>query len=411
MAARLESASEYKSCSNKQIRSHEQMCSRPHLSRLVKRNNKFSQPKISKPVLFKPVHPKSNKGQMESSFQWVYVIIAGGSFLLIFFMLFRSCSSAGEIKQDAQAITATATALSSVGWQSNLQKNFSVPEVSVLCPVGSLTLHSTGAKSIDKPIDRVPIFFSSNMGGLLRVIMRNISIDMGSSGSISYGTVGYAIDANTYYFLIKDDDDHSSAFSQGKKFYESINGTNIKFVKYDSLEVELNKIPSSAHGVVIVAFDARNTDTIDSLIANIDPKITFVRLQGNSIEFFKKSGTRLVSEGSTTNIDSRFALGAIVSGDKVLYLCTKNVILERARKITIIYGLRAEQIARSESPALSDNCKELYGKYPGGINTTLFNLNKQSQTNPDAYLAELLHPTTTRYLQDDAYSSSCPVIA
>ncbi len=332
--------------------------------------------------------------------------------MLIFFLLFRSCATSGELKQDAQAVTAFGSSLSSVGWQSNLEKSMTVPEFEMLCPAGSLTIHSTANGGIDKPLDRLPIFFSSKVGGPLRVVMRNMSIDMGTAGSISYGTIGYAIDQKTYYILLRPDMESSSSFSQGKKFYDSINGTNVKFVNYLDLAPELAKIPKNAHGIVIVAFDGRNVDTLNELVMPLTPKTTVVSLQGSAITFYKRNATALTLDGSTSYIDDRFAIGAIVSGDKSMYLCAKSVILERAKKITTVYGSRAEQIAISTSPALSINCKELYARRPGGINSTLYLLNRQATTgDSDAYLSELIHPTTLRYLQEDAYSSSCPVIA
>jgi hypothetical protein len=102
----------------------------------------------------------TRRGQVEPSFQWIFVLIAGAVFLAIFLFAFKSCTQTGQERMQSHGVKSAALRISGDAWKPEFNDSVTMPQVSVSCPANAtiiLTPRADGAQ-VSAPLDRVPAF-------------------------------------------------------------------------------------------------------------------------------------------------------------------------------------------------------------------------------------------------------------
>jgi hypothetical protein len=275
------------------------------------------------------------KGQLEISFQWIYVVIAGGAFLLIFFLVFKGCVEAGEQQAQVSNVRTAANAIGTQSWQEGA-RNITL-NADVSCVGGVLTLRSNDAAS---QLEQVPAFLSPLLHGQSLLITEEVNLEQYGTPSIRLGNVLYGIDRNTRYYIVRD------AGNRHERLAEHVAAPNIKTV--DSF-ASITDVPSTTNGVVIVAWSAP-PPTLQ--VPDVPVYVLWVR-SDTEIEFRTYDGGYTIAGTSSYGGDYMLA-GAMVSGRKSSYDCSKQNFYKRTRDVLDVYARRNQAIL----PQVPESCRQ-----------------------------------------------------
>jgi|GEM_PF-4028395 len=317
------------------------------------------------------------KGQIESSFQWIYVLVAGGSFLIIFFFLIRGCTDQNQDETSAYALSQTANKLSTAVLQGNTQANTTLAESRMRCPAGTLAVTS---KERSSPVASFPIFTPQYVGGTAQLRSEDVFISTANAPPIRVGNVLYVIDQDTFYYVEQD------VAIEHPKALKAIASSNVRVVPLLSAVL----VPDGAKHVVFV--------TKSGFIPTPpDPRISVVKIDGQTVAF----GTSPAQmETAETEV---FVAGAIITADTELYRCAKDDFAGRARLL-----LNISQ-SRLKNALLDPSCVTPANSQKDAILTLL------SSTDNNVFLNKLFTTTIdpTKKLLAAQYAlyatSHCPV--
>ncbi|MDD9953875.1 MAG: hypothetical protein OXR66_06080 [Candidatus Woesearchaeota archaeon] len=317
------------------------------------------------------------KGQLESSFQWIFVLVAGSIFLILFGLLARGCVQATETKTTGLSVSTAATRLTSLAWQPTL-----TTEVSLIgdlsCPAGTLTLtHDSATASID-----APTFLPPSLNGRSEIETQQLALT--ATPSIPLGNVLYAYDADTVYLIL----------AQGT--FE--HGTVIPATAQDTLA---SHISSTTKTLVLLTAAGRGyieNAALDSIPATVD--VRGVAREGNEMIFFERRNGIMKSTGAIPYLHEALAIGAFVSADIRNFACARAEVIERMRALTVIYEQRTQMLL-DRMP--TNTCTQ----FLEAAQTLLEEMNTK---NNAAYIDAVFAPELPAQQSALTYAS-CPVIA
>lgn len=348
--------------------------------------------------------------QLEASFQWIYVIIAGGTFLLLSFFIFRSCATSSQNINSANSFDSGVTSLDSLAWQVSPKSSVSsvsFPDSVAICPAGTITLKDN---KLQKSLDRMPIFISPSVGDNTTIFTREVSLP--ASGALRLGTMVYAVDSRIEYLIIDEKNNGATSAYPGM-ISDELDVPNVKVIDMDSLGTEIGNHKSA--DLVIVSFENSPMNTVGTSegINVFGRKAFFIQAKSvgiplnHNLEFYEANSTGWILKGYSNYTDESFLTGAIVSANMQNYECSKNAVIDRMNKITLIYENRSSYLSNSAS--LSVECKALHANASLQLNA----LNKMYAAKKyNAYLSTLFAENNNklRQYQDIIFGIDCPVI-
>jgi hypothetical protein len=268
-----------------------------------------------------------NKGQLETSYQWIFVLLAGGAFLLMFGFGIRGCAQTGELAAQSGDLRYVARTLSLTAWQPNTYVNISFPETRVSCQ-GTIILSTADDNPVRQNLDGVPAFLSTELEGPTRIVTSEILFS--TTPKISTGTVLYGLDEDTTYIIVK-----SGTLGQ------ELSGKNVLFVDSTGVAAAVAKVD----GPVIVA----STAVPDSSVLTASSSVTWVQIDPvlNTVKFSKQQSTGFGVAQQSAYFGSAMLSGALVAGEKSLYECGKKNAIARTRVVLRVAQERAEKLSRT----------------------------------------------------------------
>jgi hypothetical protein len=320
------------------------------------------------------------KGQVEVTFHWMYVLIAGGAFLLIFFFAMRSCTQATEERADTLQIRSAASTISLLAWQPRVNTSLYLKGVQVSCPAGTLTL-SSGQEST--PLDQIPAFLSPELDGDVQFITQDLAIE--TLPQIQLGNALYGIDQDTYYLIVRG--------QATNRLSEILSSRQVKQINEEDLASELRAVPLTAKAIVIASEHLPD----DNILTISETAVYWVALQ-QSLSFYERQGQRFSQTGTASYAGDELAAGAVVAAKVQSYRCAAASVATRARNVLLV----AQE--RSKSMELSQSCQPHHARVQA-------ELDELAAKKGVEYLASALSSSTLKSEQRALYEISCPVIA
>ena len=304
----------------------------------------------------------------------------------------------GASQINAVNARAAADAISGMAWVEQSNQTGTLPDLVATCPAGTLMLTTAGTANIQRwSLEGVPAFLPPDVKGDNRILTREIQLD--ADPPIRLGSVLYAFNEHTYYYIVKPD-----AGTPAANWYRQAlsplgitqNSTNIKLLD-SSAELQRQKLPASATSVIVVGFDADDTSSLTIPLSSGEV-LYAINLHVASADFIRGAVTKNVALAGPY-----MQAGAIVSGRIDTFNCTKLVVIRRAQVLADIW--RRRLINLSNEPTLS-RCNGAQG-FQTGISA----LNMGA--DPDAFWSNIVlnQAPTIRKVQHYLNVNECPVIA
>lgn len=359
------------------------------------------------------------RGQLEISFQWIYVLIAGGAFLVFFFFIIKGCSDSGTAAASAGSLKTAATALTGIAWQTGTRMNMTMPEAEIICPAGSLSI-SNGDNVAS--MDRLPAFISPSVGGRTRIITNEVTLARSQIPAIPLGSALYGIDENTRYLLVTDGvgPGGAAAAAMATRIGALLSHPNVRVGK--SADLAASQLPRTTKTIIVAKFDgglSSSLPVLSSIPSTAKVYGVVINQATQTIEFSSWDGTTYTISavaGSVGGVSSYYgdalAAGAIVAGKRSTFDCGKTALVDRMRRLTGIYESRA--LTLKNDLDVSVECRAKIGEGYDALRSL------NAKTDADIYLEALLDnrgPPGSALgallldTQDGLYVMNCPVIA
>lgn len=303
----------------------------------------------------------SAKGQIEVSFNWIFVLIAGAAILLFFFIFINREQGTQEEVLNREVTDRISTLLAAVEKTSKsvqvLNKlNF---EMEFSCE-GESQIYYTIRNSEFRSYPESELVFPS------RVIGNSIPVAWIENYAAPYpiGSLLLFSDQNTQYVFISKYGDGYVGWIQ--EMYENFpiefSKNNISISELSSYSdkgfrnyVFITKIPDAYYGTLNVHESIRRKYTI--LI--MEPDDTALPYSSGLITFNFNVPSR---QKSIPYVGSELANAAIITGDPELYECSLNKVMAKKRIIDTITIKRIELLR--ERYTLYDRCWPFYQENP-----------------------------------------------
>jgi hypothetical protein len=289
----------------------------------------------------------TRRGQTESSFQWVFVLVAGIALLLMLLGFMRSCSQSAQQEGASGDLRSAASRLSSVAWQGASQQNVTLPDADVVCRAGVITLETGSAQT---GLDRAPIYLPPAVGGRAQVVTRDLVVGAGTPAPFPVGGVAYALDEKSMYLVVQDSAGASESLLRDLPASPLIARVGLRDLT--DAQALANAVKGSPRTIVLVISgseaDLANADVsaISSLVDVRGVALQQRTLHGGIASFYKRDAVsgKLSLAGSAPYAHKRIAVGMVVSADRELSRCATDAIADRARTIVAINAFRADAL-------------------------------------------------------------------
>lgn len=346
-----------------------------------------------------------SKGQLGSSFQWIFVIIGGGVFLVFFFFVIKSCTDTGDDRIEAISLFSAGEKLKAAAWQGDTVQNISIEPSYVSCPTGSAVTLSTISGNTPVTLDDAPVFLPPELSGRLSMVTRQVVIGENTESPMVLGGSVYGLDENTHYFIIQD------IAGQYRKVYDLLPRTkNIRLVFMDDvINPDSFKTPRSATTAVVVT--PSTAVALEQVVLPDEPqRFLGVALDpvythgGGIVSFYTRNGDRLAKKASDIYVARQLGAGAAIAGSATNYKCANKAFTDRMRYTTLLYEARANELANT--PEVNILCQ-------AGLNAaTNILLTINSQQSDEEY-REVFSRDSWKLMnaQISLLDSACPVIA
>jgi hypothetical protein len=334
-----------------------------------------------------------SKGQLEVSFQWIFVLIAGAVFLFIFFFAIRACTNTGDARLQTTSVVRSASVLSGATWYPQVNTSVTMPDVDVTCPAETLTISTRASNPMRGQLDRVPAFLPPRMSGPTRILTRDVAVP--ASPPIRLGSVMYALDGRMQYLIV------GSATEQARITNVLGAAGNIKPITMGQLNAELGAIPPTSTAVVVVTF-ATSPPMLNIAAAGETP-VYVVRIDdtAKTVSFSSRQSSGMLSAAVVEEFNGDLlAVGAAVAGRPDTYRCAKNNLITRSRYLSSVMADRATSLSTTE---LSDYCKERLIEASAELSAI-------KVAGDPILLQRLLTRNTLSAKQQALYENACPVV-
>jgi hypothetical protein len=346
------------------------------------------------------------KAQLEISFNWIFILIAGAAILIFFVFVITKESDSAEDKVNAQVSKRMEALLSAVEQNPSAIKDlgFFSTELSFSCVDNSLHQYYIKDSISRQNLDTQMIFSPKELGSA-KIIAWTVDFE---APYIVSSLLMLSDDRTVYIF----DNTISSSFisSFPKEFTKQVLPPN-----------EINNVVDSGFRRYVIVVSQSNLVNVN-LAQGLKLKSSIVsmpneyELLSGTVKFYDyeyQVSTAPRERGSASFVTKQMLYGAVITGDAELYNCSVSKLLERTRFVDDINVERLSNI-RDELPATSI-CRTIYNTLILDTADTTGNilLKKDASLN--------FHDVTQRTIFKDNYqaivtansrllSNSCPLI-
>lgn len=330
------------------------------------------------------------KAQFGISFQWIYVVLAGGAFLIMFLFLVRGCSQQSEQQIQGAGVVSAARQLDAMTWQGKTRRNITVQPAETVCS-GTLTLQADDASAT---LDHVPAFLSPELSGALLVETVPVELGAESASPLSLGSALYGFDSSTYYLVVRD------PLGRQRDIIALLPERNVRVIEPGDVSLpDRLRLPETARTGIIVTtsgVDLRNAILPDEPARYLGIAVQPQAAVGGIVRYYGREGASL-DESDVVAYDGQDMLrGALAAAQEETYECAKDNFIRRARYLTLIYQNRTQELlGKSSCDAVlqraHDDLADINGK------------------EDDAYLASLFSSRLVMH-QVSLLDRGCPVI-
>lgn len=304
--------------------------------------------------------PHTRAGQTESSFQWIFVLVAGIALLLLLLGFARSCTQTGETSLRQGDAQAAASRLASVAWDGNARQDLSLPDAAVDCRAGTISLEMEDASAT---LDRAPTYLPPTLGGDAQAVTRSIALGDGTPAPFPLGGVAFVLDERTVYLLVDD------SAGVGSRMWDTLPQSD-QLVRITVADLErpivlAEAVPGSPRTIIIAYVSST------AILSNVDTTrfaagtdVRGVALQpknqhGGVATFYTSDGTHLVLGGAVPYAHETMGVGMVIAGDREVAWCATAAFAMRARTLVRIAADRAESLStRVLDPACATTLTE-----------------------------------------------------
>jgi len=324
----------------------------------------------------------ANKGQVQVTFNWVYVLVAGAIILLFFAGLVIRQKAVSEQKLSID-LTQTMESIFTAAGVSEKTKNFidisglsdKVLEFSCSDGVSEFGLQESPSR-IRNALD--PLFAPRSIKAP-RLILWSLPY------KIPYKIIDFLFvtSSTTKIFFV----DSATPDPFVDEFTKATADTNPLLQINRATVQSLNEIlPEKNYHLKIVFFDSPTLTLPPNLVPMRDSAITAVNIKGDEISFYKKKGSKFVLDGTTKLVSLPAKLGetskndaakyaAIFAHDKEMYECNMQKAFRRFKIINEVYGnklgLMIKKYKDSKDicgPLLEEGVKPKFGNLVSAVN-------------------------------------------
>lgn len=344
--------------------------------------------------------PKKNKkAQLEISFNWIFVLIAGGAILFFFIKVINTEVDATERTTHTRAVTRMQTVFTALQQNPDsvsIQDRINY-EIQFYCNEEG---HSYGLKNTNarETLPHQAIYAPELIGD-----SRLITWVQTYKAPMPITSILYVSDEQTKYVFIKGETDKLTPIMQ--RFYNRIPGNFTKEI------TDLNTFKTRDYDgyrrYIVIIPESVTFSNVGFTYAQVRNRINyFIEITNSDVNYYyfnpaADSATDLIY--TIPYATDEEALGAIITGNPYLYNCTTNKILEQTRIITDINTERIKLIHDDYNP--THTCASFYSTISQNYFT---NLSKAARDkNTDALKGNI---TIIKNLNDRIIRSGCIAI-
>ncbi len=356
--------------------------------------SQFSELKNDKSSFF--MFPSGKKGQVEITFNWVYILIAGAVILLFFIGLVARQKAVSEERLSGEVVEVLSSILAGAG-VSEKTKNFidasGLADYTLyfdcLNGVGEFGIKGRPART-QNSID--PVFAPREMRSP-RIITWSLPY------ALPFKVMDFLliIPSNVKYYIMGNDADFINEFLNSTEGIERVYVPSLAQIEPErNLQVRIidtsgTVIPGSDVPPPLQSFEDAEVSAAVFTGAN---QVDFYQKQGSGWKKLQVNPVRVISLPGERNA-AKYA--AVFSADGQMYWCNMNKALVRLELLTKVYG--GEEIAFGEA---GGKIGELISYYKGDASgECLGHLEQYNENTVDA-LTKLSHATTACRLQQES---------
>ncbi len=292
------------------------------------------------------------KSQVSSQFNWIFVLLVGGMFLIMFFTMSTRQSTAAETRISAIALSGISTIFESARTGTSLSSVVSVPniEISFTCETGLFNSDNIYSDyrvgMLSRKIPALPTFAPGTLSGD-DLVTWTVSWDM------PYRVMNFLFLANSmtrFFFYFPENE-----FPELKRTINNSFSNNIRHMFIDSVD-EIEDY-NDDHSIIVVF--TSNDGFVDSMgisledIFRNDARILQVVPDSNVlfgyVDYYNK---RKNHQSRTTYFGLASLYGAIFSPNSNFYECSILKAMKRFQRVSCVYKQKYNFMARKyERPA------------------------------------------------------------
>lgn len=343
------------------------------------------------------------KAQLEVSFNWIFVLIAGAAILIFFIVIIGKQTN---VSSQQQSIKITENMKTIITYAENnpdtFKENSPVDfETEMNCEDGTL-YYGLKDSSYSSTLDTANVFSTQALGP-----GKIYSWSASFSAPYLITSILYLSDENTMYLFNNDT-------TSGNVFVQRIyNEMPKNFNKKEMSSTEISNYPDQGLKKYIII----TGDDITLSNLNFRSKATIIKIipygqnpfNSGTVEFRNYTNPFVLNNLGPTKtkklayVTKEMLFGAIISGSPELYQCTRDKILQRTRIITDLNENRTDEIESVIVPS----CKVYYGSILRDKYANLMTDSKDFDNNYDDFYSVMQAIAT---INTEVQRASCVAI-
>ncbi|MBI2125143.1 hypothetical protein HYU08_01175 [Candidatus Woesearchaeota archaeon] len=304
----------------------------------------------------------SKRGQIEVTFNWIYMVIAGAVILLFFFGLVVKQKQVSEERLSGDVVQVMSSILAGAG-VSEKTKNFI--DASGLA---DYTLYfSCDAGVSEFGIKDRPARTQNNIDPIFapREIQTSRIVTWSLPYALPFKVTDFlfVIPSNVKYYILGNDADFVNEFLDATEGIERESLLNLHDIQVEAnqevrlIDTDGSSVPGSGVPALLQSFDDQKVSAVVFIAKN---QADFYQKQGTTWRRLNKDAIRVISLGGERDA-AKYA--AIFSADDQLYQCNMQKAFKRLEFLTEIYG--GKELALAEAGGKLQALITYYQAVPG----------------------------------------------
>ena len=279
------------------------------------------------------------KSQVSSQFNWIFVLIVGGMFLVMFFTMSTRQSTAADTRISAIALSGISTIFESARTGTSLSSVVNVPNIEIrfTCETGLFNSDNIYSDyrvgTLSRRIPALPTFAPGTLSGD-DLVTWTVSWDM------PFKVMNFLFLANsmTRFFLYFPEDE----FPELKRAINNSFSSNIRHMFIDSLDEIADY--NDDHSIIVVFTSDDSNDFVDEMDISLedifekDARILQVVPDSNYlfgyVDYYDK---RKSHQSRTTYFGLASLYGAMFSPSSDFYECSMLKAMKRFQRVSCVY--------------------------------------------------------------------------